>query len=143
MIDLALALASAWMVANLPDGSVTATLRGADANIVFLCSKDETSRLLYRPNAFRGDDPRERRRPITFRFDDKEPQSARWLYQNEYAEPVRKGAAATFARWMIASSSLTIRAEKFDRHQIVDSTFDLTGAGEALNQAFEACGISG
>ena len=146
MIDVLLALASAWTVTKQPDPitdrmNVTATLRGDNANIVFFCAKSGVPQLLYRPTAFLRDDPRERRRPITYRFDEQAPQTVRWVYRYEYAEPGKKGAAAEFARWMIGSSSLTIRAERYNR-QLVDSTFDLTGAGPALNEVFEACGIT-
>ena len=137
-----------WLVTEKPDPMndqvrVVATLRGDNADLVFICGGGRAPVLRYASDEFLGGRGGQRAgRDFTFRFDAAQPVPTRWWYFDSFAEPQNTKDAVAFVTKMIQSSKLAIRAVRYDGYY-VDSTFDLTGTPQALDQAFRACGIRG
>jgi hypothetical protein len=142
---------SSWEVTQKRDPitdqlEVHARLHGDNADLTFMCGGSGRPVLVYEPQsflgAFGGRYTQYDLRDMIWRFDGNSPQRDSWKYLNEYATPYDQKATIRFVTSMISSRHLVLRAERYD-HATIDSTFDLTGAPQALNQAFTACGIPG
>jgi hypothetical protein len=138
----------AWSIEQTRDPindrvEVHATVHGDNADLVFMCG-DGRPVLVYQPRAFLGASggryTQYDLRDMVWRFDSGPPQSNSWKYLNEYAVPYNTKDTAAFVSKIIGSTRLVMRALRYDGATI-DSTFDLTGAPQALRQTFEACGI--
>jgi hypothetical protein len=143
---LALMIRAGWEVTAAKDPitdrtNVTASIRGDNAQIIFRCAVGEKPTLSYVPDQFLGGGGISYQlRDFIYRFDAGEPQRESWKHLNSYATPYSTKRAVAFVTGMIGAKQLAIRAARYDGRQI-DSTFDLTGAPQAFNKAFEACGI--
>lgn len=147
---MAVALQSGWQVSDKRDPmtdktEVRATLRGDNAEMVFMCTAGEKPMLIYAPDEFLGGGPgrygtQYDLRDFISRFDGGQPQLESWKYLNTYAAAYSTKNAVRFVANMIQSHTLVVRAERYD-NRTIDSTFDLTGAPAAFHQAFEECGI--
>lgn len=147
---MAVALQPGWQVSDKRDPitdktEVRATLRGDNAEMVFMCTAGEKATLIYAPDEFLGGGPgrygtQYQLRDFIFRFDGGQPQLESWKYLNTYAASYSTKSAAEFVTRMIQSHTLVVRAQRYD-DRTIDSTFDLAGAPAAFHQAFEECGI--
>lgn len=146
----AVALQTSWQVSQKRDPmtdkvEVSATLRGDNAAIVFMCAAGEKPTLVYTPDEFLGGGPgrygtQYDLRDFVFRFDGGRPELESWKYLDTYAVSYSTKSAVSFVSRIIQSQSLVVRAMRYDRRTI-DSTFKLAGAPQAFHQAFETCGI--
>lgn len=79
---------------------------------------------------------RSKYRNLIYRFDDRAPVESRWGHDSSYAFNFEPEA---FVSAMRGSSKLVVRATAYD-YSNVDVIFDVTGADQAIQRVYEACG---
>lgn len=138
---------ASWEFFEEDGGRSGATLRADNgAQLVLKCDKPgrrEVHAILLAAGSDRLAVPNERpvSRPITFQFDGRAPRTESWGFYEKYAIAQGKTSDRALARFVTAlRNASTVRA-RLDTgiSSDVEMNFDVTGAGQAVSQVYEAC----
>lgn len=136
---------AAWEVEQSRDPitdsiEVDAALEGQGGHLHLLCSgKTQKVRFVFQPDSYLGGPiGKYEFGDVWFRFDNDPALTGRWKYEHTYVEAPSDQEIADIAVRMAKAQKVAVRVRRFD-DALIDATFVVTGAGDALSSAAKIC----